>query len=137
MSGESWTGYRSLCAALCRAKELYHLPVHKPAFYGSVTMETMKRIFHSDSDMELPLLAERMSNLHEAGRVLNQVRGRGGGGEGEGRGETVIYTVHCKSVMLHTAPLGSLFNAHGTGVWVLVHRRLHTAVGSFQYFGSR
>ena len=74
-TGRNWTGYRSLCAALCRAKEDLHLPVHKPSFYGSITMETMKQIFRSDSSEELPLLKERMTNLHQAARVLNKVCG--------------------------------------------------------------
>ncbi len=40
-------------------------------------METMKQIFRSDSSEELPLLEERMTNLHQAARVLNKVCGVG------------------------------------------------------------
>ena len=70
--GVEWTGYRSLCAALSRAKE-QGIPVHKPSFYGSVTMEQLKHIFRSDSHVQLPLIEERCRNLHEAAVVLNQV----------------------------------------------------------------
>ncbi len=38
-------------------------------------METMKQIFRSDSSEELPLLEERMTNLHQSARVLNEVCG--------------------------------------------------------------
>lgn len=67
-----WTGYRSLCAALARAKE-EGIPVHKPSFYSSVTKEQMEHIFRSDSHVQMPMLDERRKNLHEAASVLNQV----------------------------------------------------------------
>ena len=70
--GHKWTGYRSMCAALARAKS-EGVPVHKPEFYGSVTQEEMEHIFRSDSHVELPLLKKRRSNLHEAAAVLYEV----------------------------------------------------------------
>ncbi len=36
-------------------------------------MDTMKKIFRSDSSEELPLLEERRTNLHQAASVLNKV----------------------------------------------------------------
>ena len=70
--GRDWTGYRSMCAALARAK-VKGIPVHKPEFYGAVTREQMEDIFKSDSHVQMSLLEKRRSNLHEAAAVLNQV----------------------------------------------------------------
>ena len=70
--GRDWTGYRSMCAALARAKAK-GVPVHKPEFYGAVTREQMEEIFKSDTHVQIPLLEKRRSNLHEAAAVLNQV----------------------------------------------------------------
>lgn len=70
--GMDWTGYRSLCAALARAKSR-GVPVHKPEFYGTVTREQMENIFQSDSHVQLSLLEKRRGNLHEAAAVLNEV----------------------------------------------------------------
>lgn len=71
--GVRWTGYRSLCAALCRAEVELGLPVHKPSFYRTITLEQMNEIFRSDSCVPLPLLQHRMENLHEAAQVLDKV----------------------------------------------------------------
>ena len=70
--GKEWTGYRSLCAALARAKS-QGTPIHKPEFYGTVTMEQMENIFRSDSHVNLSLLEKRRANLHEAAAVLKEV----------------------------------------------------------------
>ena len=70
--GMEWTGYRSLCAALARAKSR-GIPVHKPEFYGAVTKEEMESIFRSDSHVQMPLLEKRRANLHEAAAMLKEV----------------------------------------------------------------
>ena len=70
--GMDWTGYRSLCAALARAKS-EGVPVHKPEFYRTVTKKQMEYIFRSDTHVQLPLLEKRQSVLHEAGEVINEV----------------------------------------------------------------
>ena len=70
--GKEWTGYRSLCAALARTKS-QGTPIHKPEFYGTVTMEQMENIFRSDSHVNLSLLEKRRANLHEAAAVLKEV----------------------------------------------------------------
>ena len=70
--GQGWTGYRSMCAALARAKS-EGVAVHKPEFYGTVTQGQMEHIFRSDSHVQLPLLEKRRTNLHEAAAVLKEV----------------------------------------------------------------
>ena len=70
--GRDWTGYRSMCAALARAKAK-GIPVHKPEFYGAVTKEQMEGIFQSETHVQLSLMEKRRSNLHETATVLNQV----------------------------------------------------------------
>jgi hypothetical protein len=71
--GKDWTGYRSMCAALAKAKAR-GIPVHKPEFYRAVTMKQMGEIFKSDTHVKMSLLEKRRSILHEAAKVLNQVR---------------------------------------------------------------
>lgn len=69
---QEWTGYRSMCAALARARS-EGVAINKPEFYGSVSREKMEHIFRSDSHVKLPLLEKRRTNLHEAAAVLKEV----------------------------------------------------------------
>ncbi|GFO11498.1 upf0553 protein c9orf64 [Plakobranchus ocellatus] len=63
------TGYWALCAAMNRALD-EGFKITTPSFYSTVSMEQMKKIFRSDSDIEIPLLEERQRVLTEAGLVL-------------------------------------------------------------------
>jgi hypothetical protein len=49
------------------------IPIASAAFYASITMEKLKEVFKSDSTTEMPLVEDRIKNLHEAGKVLNEV----------------------------------------------------------------
>ncbi|OAA57446.1 hypothetical protein SPI_07105 [Niveomyces insectorum RCEF 264] len=70
--GKRWTGYWSLVAALQRALG-EGIPITSPDFWRDpdrCTMGTMRWVFRSSSAEEMPLLAERLACLREAGRVL-------------------------------------------------------------------
>lgn len=52
-------------------------PVTDPHFWTNeeeFTIDTMKHIFRSATDEEMPLLKERYDSLRESGRVLYEVR---------------------------------------------------------------
>ncbi|KAI6381460.1 hypothetical protein MCOR25_001156 [Pyricularia grisea] len=70
--GKKWTGYWSLVAALQRALE-EGIPITSSDFWQSedeCDLEVLKQVFRSATDEEMPLLAERLSCLREAGQVL-------------------------------------------------------------------
>lgn len=46
------------------------IPVTDPKFYSKVTLEELKNILKSDTDVECPLIEERLRCLHEVGTVL-------------------------------------------------------------------
>jgi len=69
--GRQWTGYRSLCAALARAKEA-GLPIHAPSFYGNITLDQLGEVFRSETHVPIPLLERRRDVLHEVAAVLNE-----------------------------------------------------------------
>ena len=49
------------------------VPMHKPSFYGKMTLDQLKDVFKSCNDTEIPLIQERLESLHEASTVLNEV----------------------------------------------------------------
>ncbi len=73
--GKRWTGYWSLVAALQRAVD-EGVPITSPDFWqdeAECNLETLRRIFRSATDEEMPLLQERLDCLREAGKVLNDM----------------------------------------------------------------
>ncbi|XP_030753726.1 queuosine salvage protein-like [Sitophilus oryzae] len=68
---EGYTGYFALCATINRAlKE--KVDILNPKFYSTISEEQLKKIFRSDTKVEIPLLAERLKCLHEVGAVLQE-----------------------------------------------------------------
>ncbi|KAH6695786.1 hypothetical protein F5X68DRAFT_227752 [Plectosphaerella plurivora] len=70
--GKRWTGYWSLVAALQRALD-EGVPITSPDFWQSrdeCNLETLRHVFRSATDEEMPLLEERLECLREAGQVL-------------------------------------------------------------------
>ncbi|KAG5916868.1 hypothetical protein E4U61_003250 [Claviceps capensis] len=72
--GKKWTGYWSLVAAMQRAlKE--DIPITDPHYWQNeekCTMESLRHIFRSATDEEMPLLEERLACLRESGKVLQE-----------------------------------------------------------------
>ncbi|KAL0851594.1 hypothetical protein ABMA28_007375 [Loxostege sticticalis] len=71
---EKWTvdghsGYYALEAALSRAlKE--GIDITNPQYYSKITENELKTILRSDNNAQVPLFNERLSILHEVGKVL-------------------------------------------------------------------
>ncbi|KAK8134416.1 hypothetical protein PG984_006428 [Apiospora sp. TS-2023a] len=68
----TWTGYWSLVAALQRALE-EGIPITDPHYWQSedeCNLESLRHVFRSCTDEEMPLLEERLKCLREAGKVL-------------------------------------------------------------------
>ncbi|KAF2704567.1 hypothetical protein K504DRAFT_389886 [Pleomassaria siparia CBS 279.74] len=71
---KSWTGYWSLVASLQRALD-EDIPITTPTFWTDeekCTEEVLRHVFRSDTEEEIPLLAERLQCLREAGEILEQ-----------------------------------------------------------------
>ncbi|KAF2804849.1 uncharacterized protein BDZ99DRAFT_490963 [Mytilinidion resinicola] len=67
-----WTGYWSLVAALQRALD-EEIPITSPAFWANeeeCTEEVLRSVFRSVTSEEVPLFAERVACLREAGEIL-------------------------------------------------------------------
>ncbi|KAL2261209.1 hypothetical protein VTK26DRAFT_4575 [Humicola hyalothermophila] len=70
--GRRWTGYWSLVAALQRALD-EGIPITDSHFWQdeeACTLDALRHVFRSCTDEEMPLLAERLACLREAGKVL-------------------------------------------------------------------
>ncbi|ODN00389.1 hypothetical protein Ocin01_06291 [Orchesella cincta] len=67
--GENHTGYFGLCAGVNRAID-EGLDITNPKVYGSLSADDILRIFRSETSTPIPLVEDRVKNLHEAGRVL-------------------------------------------------------------------
>jgi len=71
LHGKQYTGYMALCAALTRAVEA-GIPITSSKFYASITEKDVREIFASSSSSEIPLIEQRVKNLQESGKVLNE-----------------------------------------------------------------
>lgn len=72
---QRWTGYWGLVAVLQRALD-EDVPITSPEFWideESCTDEVLRNAFRSMSEEEVPMLAQRIKCLREAGRVLDEV----------------------------------------------------------------
>ncbi|KAM4059145.1 putative queuosine, q, salvage protein family protein [Hirsutella rhossiliensis] len=70
--GKQWTGYWSLVAALQRALD-DDIPITAPHFWQNedeCNLETLRHVFRSCTDEEMPMLQERLACLRESGQVL-------------------------------------------------------------------
>jgi hypothetical protein len=70
-----WTGYWSLVAAMQRALD-DGIPITDPHYWQNeeeCTLESLRHVFRSCTEEEMPLLQERLDCLREAGRVLYEV----------------------------------------------------------------
>ena len=70
-----WTGYRALEAAASRAIEA-GVPLHRPSYYGHMTLPQLEEVFQSETHVPIPLLEQRLHCLHEVASVLEAVSQR-------------------------------------------------------------
>ncbi|KAG9230378.1 hypothetical protein BJ875DRAFT_472354 [Amylocarpus encephaloides] len=72
--GRTWTGYKSLVAALQRALE-EGIPITSSDFWQNedeCSEEVLRHVFRSATDEEIPLFDDRVKCLREAGKVLHE-----------------------------------------------------------------
>ncbi|HOV85525.1 MAG TPA: queuosine salvage family protein [Syntrophobacteraceae bacterium] len=67
--GRRWSGYWGLAASLNRAMER-RTPVTRASWLASLEEEDLRRVFAGEGD--IPLFPERLRNLREAGRILEE-----------------------------------------------------------------
>ncbi|XP_003475121.1 queuosine 5'-phosphate N-glycosylase/hydrolase [Cavia porcellus] len=67
--GKAYSGYWSLCAAVNRALD-EGIPITSASYYATVTLDQVRHIFRSDTDVPMPLMEDRHRVLNEAGRIL-------------------------------------------------------------------
>nr|CAD7403361.1 unnamed protein product [Timema poppensis] len=74
-NGRKYTGYFALCAAINRAIQ-EGVQITDPNYYCNVSVEQLTHILRSDTAMPAPMIKERVSNLHEVGKILvNKYKG--------------------------------------------------------------
>ncbi|CAH2989606.1 unnamed protein product [Chilo suppressalis] len=66
---ERHSGYYALEAALSRALKEGH-DITNPEYYSKITKEQLATIVRGDNDIAIPLFEERLSVLHEVGKIL-------------------------------------------------------------------
>ncbi|XP_074136270.1 queuosine 5'-phosphate N-glycosylase/hydrolase [Sminthopsis crassicaudata] len=67
--GKMYSGYWALCAAINRALD-EGIPLTRPSYYATVTLDQLQHILHSDTDVPMPLIEERHQILNETGKIL-------------------------------------------------------------------
>ncbi|XP_025944284.1 queuosine 5'-phosphate N-glycosylase/hydrolase isoform X1 [Apteryx mantelli] len=67
--GKSYSGYWSLCAAVNRALD-DGIPITSALYYATMTLEQVRHVFRSDTEVPMPLIEERHRVLNESGTVL-------------------------------------------------------------------
>ncbi|CAD7691793.1 unnamed protein product [Nyctereutes procyonoides] len=67
--GKTYSGYWSLCAAVNRALD-EGIPITSASYYATATLDQVKHIFRSDTDVPMPLIEERHRILNETGKIL-------------------------------------------------------------------
>jgi hypothetical protein len=46
--------------------------IYKPSVYGNLSLDQMQHIFRSSNGTTMPLLKERLNNLREAAKIINE-----------------------------------------------------------------
>ncbi|KAF1461624.1 Queuosine salvage protein, partial [Megadyptes antipodes antipodes] len=67
--GKTYSGYWSLCAAVNRALD-DGIPVTSASYFATMTLDQVRHVFRSDTEVPMPLIEERHQVLNESGTVL-------------------------------------------------------------------
>nr|XP_008539326.1 PREDICTED: UPF0553 protein C9orf64 homolog isoform X2 [Equus przewalskii] len=67
--GSTYSGYWSLCAAVNRALD-EGIPITSASYYATVTLDQVRHVLRSDTDIPMPLIEERHRILNETGKIL-------------------------------------------------------------------
>ncbi|KAM9305154.1 queuosine 5'-phosphate N-glycosylase/hydrolase-like [Gastrophryne carolinensis] len=72
--GKMYSGYWSFCAAINRALD-EGIPITTPSYYSKVTLEQLKHVFRSDTDIPITMIETRLEILHQTGKILMEKYG--------------------------------------------------------------
>ncbi|XP_078070596.1 queuosine 5'-phosphate N-glycosylase/hydrolase [Mustelus asterias] len=67
--GKMYSGFWSLCAAINRALD-EGIPITTASYFANITLDQLKYVLRSDTDVPMPLIEERLRVLKEAGNIL-------------------------------------------------------------------
>ncbi|XP_075267119.1 queuosine 5'-phosphate N-glycosylase/hydrolase [Opisthocomus hoazin] len=67
--GKTYSGYWSLCAAVNRALD-DGIPITSASYFATMTLDQVRHVFRSDTEVPIPLIEERHRVLNESGTVL-------------------------------------------------------------------
>lgn len=67
--GKAYSGYWALCAAIHRALD-EGIPITSASYYATVTLDQVRHVLRSDTDVPMPLIEERHRILNETGKIL-------------------------------------------------------------------
>ncbi|KAM5258170.1 queuosine 5'-phosphate N-glycosylase/hydrolase [Hipposideros larvatus] len=67
--GKMYSGFWSLCAAVNRALD-EGIPITSASYYATMTLDQVRHVFRSDTDVPMPLIEERHRILNETGKIL-------------------------------------------------------------------
>ncbi|NXI11250.1 QSPP protein, partial [Irena cyanogastra] len=66
---KTYSGYWSLCAAVNRALD-DGIPITSASYFATMTLDQVRHVFRSDTEVPLPLIEERHRVVNESGIVL-------------------------------------------------------------------
>ncbi|GCC24894.1 queuosine 5'-phosphate N-glycosylase/hydrolase [Chiloscyllium punctatum] len=67
--GKMHSGFWSLCAAINRALD-EGIPITSASYFANTTLDQLKYVLRSDTEVPMPLIEERLKVLKEAGNIL-------------------------------------------------------------------
>ncbi|XP_068524098.1 queuosine 5'-phosphate N-glycosylase/hydrolase [Anas acuta] len=67
--GTAYSGYWALCAAVNRALD-EGIPITSASYYATMTLDQVRHVLRSDTEVPMPLIEERHRVLNESGTVL-------------------------------------------------------------------
>ncbi|XP_055978500.1 queuosine 5'-phosphate N-glycosylase/hydrolase [Sorex fumeus] len=67
--GREYSGYWALCAAVNRALD-EGIPITSASYYATVTLDQVRHVLRSDTEVPMPLIEERHRILNETGKIL-------------------------------------------------------------------
>lgn len=67
--GKTYSGFWAFCAAVNRALD-EGIPITKASYYSAMTMDQLRHVLRSDTDVSMPLMEERLRVLHESGKIM-------------------------------------------------------------------
>ncbi|XP_069471541.1 queuosine 5'-phosphate N-glycosylase/hydrolase-like [Ambystoma mexicanum] len=67
--GKTYSGFWALCAAVNRALD-EGIPITSASYYATITLDQLRHVMRSDTNIPMPLMEERLRVLHETGNIM-------------------------------------------------------------------